>query len=125
MSEDSSPNEKGVFRGSHQFIVFLCCVVIIASVLVLISMQLYSTSGAAQLDLSRPGYVELRQEASGDSRDFVSFSDSGTINQSAIDEFTRLFDNQANKIKAADEFGNDPLSPDNLGLFIDQADSPE
>ena len=50
----------------HRFLVMICGVIAIAGVMVWIAMDMYNTSGAAQVDLSRPGFQEVRKQAARD-----------------------------------------------------------
>jgi len=102
--------------GKRRFLLFIIMSMIVSSVLVVVSMQLYNSSGAAQLDLSRPGYISVRSQAMIDNSDFGDYSSTGSINQSAITEFKSLYKKQAQKTKAVDAFGGDPLSAKALGL---------
>ena len=102
------------FRSKHRFLLLIALSILIASILVLISMALYNGSGAAQLDLSRPGYKEVRSQAITNDSDFKNYSSTGPINQDSISEFKTLFEQQANKTKSVDAFGGDPLNPDVL-----------
>lgn len=77
---------------------------------------MYNGSGAAQLDLSRPGYISVRSQATNNSDDFGIYSSTGAMSKDVIVEFKTLYDSQAQKIKIVDAFGGDPLSPDALGL---------
>jgi hypothetical protein len=79
-------------------------------------MNIYYSSGAAQLDLSRPGYKGVRSQAVNSDSDFQNYSNTGPINQSAISEFKLLYGQQAEKTKAVDAFGGDPLNLDALGI---------
>ena len=92
--------------------------VVISFALVLTSLSIYKSSGAAQLDLSRPGYQSVRSQAVTNDSDFKNYSSSGSINQTTISEFMDLYAGQATKAKAVDAFGGDPLSPDALGLTL-------
>lgn len=107
---------KQSFLGRNQFIIMLIMSVSVAIIMVVISMLIYNNSGAAQLDLSRPGYVSVRDKAVKNDDNFQSYSGSGEINQTTISEFQILFSKQAKKIKSVDAFGGDPLSPEALGL---------
>lgn len=104
--------------GRYNFIFFLIGSIGLASTLVVVSMFLYDRSGAAQLDLSRPGYVDVRSQSITSDSDFVEYPSTGSVNQSTIDEFKTLFDQQSEKAKAIDAFGGDPLSDSALGIEI-------
>jgi len=108
--------EEVSFKDKHSFLIFIIVSILIASVIVTISMALYNSSGAAQLDLSRPGYKSVRSQAGKDDGDFQTFSSSGSISKEIISNFKATYDKQAQKIKVVDAFGGDPLSPDALGI---------
>ena len=108
--------EEVSFKDKHSFLIFITLSILIASVIVSISMALYNSSGAAQLDLSRPGYKSVRSQAGKDDGDFQTFSSSGLISKEIISSFKATYDKQAKKIKAVDAFVGDPLSPDALGI---------
>ena len=103
-------------NSKRRFLLFIVLSIMIAFVLVLVGMSMYNSSGAAQLDLSRPGYVSVRSQAITNDGDFKNYTSTGPINQSTIDEFKTLYASQAQKTKAVDAFGGDPLSPDALGI---------
>jgi hypothetical protein len=90
--------------------------VLLATLLVSVSLYLYNTSGAAQLDLSRPGYVDIRSKTVDSSSEFKNYATTGPITQASIDEFKTLYDEQADKIKLASAFKGDPLNLDALGV---------
>jgi hypothetical protein len=103
------------FRDKHLFSLMIIGAIMIALALVIISMELYNSSGAAQLDLSRPGYKDVRaQVVSND--DFKDYSSSGPIDQAAVNEFVSIYNQQAKKTESVDAFGGDPLSADALGI---------
>jgi hypothetical protein len=88
----------------------------VSTVLVSISMSIYNSSGAAQLDLSRPGYQDVRDQADKNNSGFIDFSDMGSINQTVLNSFGNQYKTQSTKIKTVDAFGTDPLSPTALGI---------
>ncbi len=106
------------FRDRHRFSLMIVFAILISATLVAISIALYYNSGASQLDLSRPGYKNVRAQVKNDENGFNSFSSTGAIDQSAITEFNELFLNQAKKVKDASAFSGDPLNPDALGLTV-------
>ncbi|MEI7689467.1 MAG: hypothetical protein WCI79_00680 [Candidatus Saccharibacteria bacterium] len=116
--EDAETNEEIdlSFWGQHRFFLLIMIAIVISAILVGISMAMYNGSGAAQLDLSRPGYVNVRDKTVDSSSEFKNYPDSGVINQSAVDDFKAIYNEQATKTKAADAFKGDPLSPDSLGI---------
>lgn len=112
---DKQAPEQGYWR-QHRFLLLVAMSVGIAFVLVSISMTLYATSGAAQLDLSRPGYKSVISQAVNTDESFGNYSPIGKLDQASINEFKTLYDEQATKAKAVDAFSGDPLDPDVLEI---------
>lgn len=111
-------SDEPSFMGEHRFSLLIIFAILIASGLVLISMSIYYNSGAAQLDLSRPGYKAVRAQVTTSDSDFQNYSATGPINQSAISEFKILYARQAQKTESVDAFGGDPLNPSALELTV-------
>ena len=107
------PQEKLGFWVEHRYLLLIFGTVIISIILTSISLVIYNVSGAALLDLSRPGYQSVSSQVDRTS-DIDSYSSSGPINQSTVDQFTKIYDAQATKVKAVDAFNGDPLNPEVL-----------
>lgn len=105
-----------ITSGRHNFLIFVSSSIVMSFCLVVVSMMMYNSSGAAQLDLSRPGYVTVRSQAGSTSTSYKDYPATGVINQSVIDEFDTLFKAQSGKITSANVFSGDPLSPEALGI---------
>lgn len=101
------------FWDTHRLTLLLIIAVLIALVLTSVSMVLYNISGAAQLDLSRPGYQSVSDKVDTEGK-IDSYSSSGSVNKETIQEFITLYDKQAEKAKAVDAFNGDPLNPEVL-----------
>lgn len=116
MDESQTPTEvKNIsFIGRHRFMLFITLSVSVAITIVGVSMYIYSSSGAAQLDLSRPGYVSVRDQVTNSTSEFPNYPNNGPISQSDIDNFKSLYSQQAQKIKLVDAFSGDPLNLDSL-----------
>ena len=112
-------NKAVLFLARHQFATMITAAVFITVALVSLSLSMYRSSGAIQLDLSRPGYVNVRDKAAKSDVDFQNYSSTGEINQASISEFQVLFVKQSKKVKSVDAFGGDPLSPASLGIGAD------
>jgi hypothetical protein len=110
------------YWGQHRFLLMISMSIIIALTLVGISMTLYVTSGAAQLDLSRPGYRAVSDQVVSGDTSFENYSATGDINQDTLNEFRALYEKQADKAKAVDAFNGDPLNPDVLELSAPTAE---
>jgi len=117
MEEPKSPQEVENLSPIYKHIFGLMIVfsIMIAIVLVLTSMALYYSSGAAQLDLSRPGYNDVRDQIDK-SDDFLNYSSIGSLDAGLINEYKIMFDQKIVKIESVDSFGGDPLSPVSLGI---------
>ena len=101
------------FWDKHRLSLLLAITVCIAIVLTSVSIALYNNSGAAQLDLSRPGYRSVSSQA--EKTDTIdTYSASGAVNTGTIQEFIQLYDKQATKAKAVDAFNGDSLNPEVL-----------
>lgn len=114
--------KKLVFINNHCFSAMVSLSIVISLALVLFSMSLYYSSGAAQLDLSRPGYSGIRDKIDR-SDNFTDFSSIGIVNNQVIDEFLLIFIDKSNEIQSVDAFGGDPLSPVNLEIVLSLSDS--
>jgi len=118
MAEEQN-SEVGIisFVNKHSFKIFITTSIIISFIIVNISMFLYYGSGAAQLDLSRPGYQDVRDKIEVDDGEFYDYPDSGPMNDTVIDDFKVLYEKYVRKVKLIDAFGGDPLSPKELGII--------
>ena len=106
----------------HRFLIMIGSAVVISLFLVSVGLALYSNSGAAQLDLSRPGYASVRSQASKTTDRYDGFSANGPIDKDALDEFRTLYDAQAANATNFDAYANDVLNE--AALKID-APSPD
>ncbi len=111
---EQQPQEPQTFIGRHRFLLLITAAIVIAITLVSISLAIYQSSGAAQLDLSRPGYIAVSSQAATPTQDFTDYSDTGPINKDSVTQFKQLYDAQAQTIPAVDAFGGDPLNPNTL-----------
>lgn len=101
------------FWDRHRLSLLLILTVLIAVVMTVISVVIYNSTGAAQLDLSRPGYRAVSDQV--EQTDTIdTYSSSGAVNKETIEEFMKLYDEQADKAKAIDAFNGDPLNPEVL-----------
>lgn len=96
--------------------VFLNAVIFVAFILVIISMQMYYGSGAAQLDLSRPEYVSVRSQINKADDKKKSFDTQGEVTEKVLEEFLNDYKLEAKKATDANAFSNDVLSDEALGI---------
>lgn len=105
----------------HRFLLLIAAVIIISCVLVSISLSLYNSSGAAQVDLSRPGYQSVRSEASRDSTPEDAFPSTGDLDDAAFKQFDTAYDKHAKRVTGVDSFDPEALSDDSLQLYQDSS----
>lgn len=109
--------EELTFWDQHRFMLLIAGTILVAISLVVISVVIYNVSGSAQLDLSRPGLQTVSDKV--DKVDQIDeYSASGPVNKTTVDEFTKLYDEQATKAKAVDAFNGDPLNPEVLEFGV-------
>jgi hypothetical protein len=101
---------------ANRFVIMVGASVVVSVILVVVALQLYNTSGAAQLDLSRPGYKSVSSKASTKDDDISAFPSDGSINEKVINDFKKSYNNQLDKIKSIDPFSGDALSDQSLGI---------
>jgi len=99
----------------HKLILMVFGSVAVSIVLMLIALALYYSTGASQLDLSRPGYSDIREQVRNND-DYRGFSASGPINEESLEEFHKLYTEKLKEIETIDAFGNDVLSFKSLEL---------
>ena len=84
----------------------------IALLLTLISMSLYITSGTASLDLSRPGYKQVRDQVIIQPTE--SFDSNGPMNMDVITTFKNLFETQKKSLNGLGDFADTSLDDTSL-----------
>jgi hypothetical protein len=119
MSDDHHQPSRLNRLQQYRFVAMMAVAIAISLFLVGVSLALYNSSGAAQLDLSRPGYQSVRdQVVSTDS--FDSFPASGPIDRDVLDQFRKLYDEQSKQATGVDAFGGDVMTDKALSI-----DAPE
>ncbi len=103
---------------NHRLATFIIASAVIALLMVAASMALYVSSGAEQLDLSRPGLAKVREQVSTDNQKIESFSPDGTLDKESLSQFADMYDKEAKRINSVKAFDGDPLSP--VSLQIDE-----
>ena len=115
MSEEL-PIEIRKFRWrEHKFLLLVGATIIISFILVGVALGMYARSGAAQLDLSRPGYKDVREHADRNDQP-TAFPATGKITNDSLSDFRDLYDTQSKRVTEYESFGGDPLSDKALGL---------
>lgn len=112
------PNKGPWYR--TRLVVFVVSSIIIALVLVTISLSLYASSGAAQLDLSRPGYQAVQSQVEQTDK-FKSFPSTGAVDDETIAEFRKLYEDQVKQVTSTDAFNPAVLDEQALGIGVPPA----
>lgn len=109
----------------HRFLVLIAGVIAVSCVMVAVALHLYNTSGAAQVDLSRPGYQDVRSEASRDKVPDSSFPSTGDLDAAAFKQFNEMYDKHAGRVIGVDSFDERALTDESLQIYRDQTVEPE
>lgn len=108
----------------HKILAALCLVFIISGVLTAVSMTLYIQSGASGLDLSRPGFMDSRDNLQQEID--TTFKSTGELTLDDVATFKRLYDRQRAVLNSLSSFDDDVISDDALGLtVVEQLDETE
>lgn len=104
------------YKRRHKIIILIASAIVISIALVLISMTMYVSSGTIQLDLSRPGYISVSDQAGVSDKPLTNFPQFGAVDGDSLNSFEKQLTDQAKKAKAVEAFSGDPLDPRSLGL---------
>jgi hypothetical protein len=99
----------------HKFLLLVGMTIVTSMILVGVAMGMYASSGAAQLDLSRPNYQNVREKANRDER-LTAFPATGKMTKESLEQFRELYQPQSKRIVDFESFGGDPLSDQALGI---------
>lgn len=101
----------------------IASVVVISLVLVSIALNIYNTSGAAQVDLSRPGFASVQKQAGSDNsnNEDQSFSETGQITKQTISDFKNQYSKHTKRITASTSYSEDALSDTSLQILVDHS----
>lgn len=110
---------KHVIMHPPTFVLAMGVAFIVAIIMTSISVGLYIQSGVANIDLSRPGYANIRKDIVPVDNN-QGFSSNGPINPKTIDDFNALYKTQSTALHSYDSFSGSSLSNDNLGIPLGQ-----
>lgn len=97
----------------NNLVMLIIVAVALAGVLTAVSISLYEFSGAAQLDLSRPGYRDVTHQVERPEKT-DGYSSNGPVTEATINEFIEMYATQTEKATSVDAFAGDPLNPEVL-----------
>lgn len=107
----------------HRFFGLVGVAVVIALILVGVALALYHYSGAAQLDLSRPGYQDVRKNVEREDN-ISAYPATGEFDKAAFEQFISLYDQRAGKVLTDAAYDPVALSDESLQLFPGADDAP-
>jgi len=99
----------------YRLVIMIFGSIIVALLLVAVALGLYGSSGAYQLDLSRPGDIKLRSQVEEDTS-FKGFSSEGEIDVEAIKSFQTMYQEKLGDVVATPLFDAEVLSPKAFGI---------
>ena len=99
----------------HRLLIMVSGSIVISILLVLVALALYYSTGASQLDLSRPGYQDIRDQVRSDDN-YKGFDATGPIDAESLNEFDKLYSEKLKEIEEVNAFSNDVLSPQSLQI---------
>ena len=99
----------------YQFAAMVALAVLVATIMTSVSILVYVSSGAINIDLSRPGYEQVREDTSA-SGPITQFQSSGPIDRNAIDDFNNRLESIQTEINNMNNFSTDVMSNEALGI---------
>jgi hypothetical protein len=114
-----TPVKKWIVK--HQWPAFIIGALIIALALTGTSLWLYKVSGAAKLDLSRPGYEKVREDVKDDGDSTKPFAPTGDLDADAIADFHSRYKDAKTRLDQMNSYDDATMSDENLGLTPSQA----
>jgi len=114
---NDNAREEHISRFSkHRFVAMIVFAILVSFVLVGVALGLYASSGAAQIDLSRPGYSSVRDKITEEDDNSVTFPTNGPITKDVLKEFETQYDEIAKNITGVDAFDPQVLSDSSLQI---------
>ena len=99
----------------YKFTLMIAMAIIVAVVLSGVSVYIYVSTGAINIDLSRPGYEKNREDTIYE-EDNTSFSSSGPLNSEAIEDFNARLNKLQDELNGMNNFSADAVTDVALGL---------
>lgn len=101
----------------HQLMIFIMSALGAAGAAVLLSVWLYVVTGAVKLDLSRPGYEDVRKDVtSSDDSSTKTYPNTGTLDGASIEGFENYFNKIKDNLDKMNNYDESALDDENLGL---------
>lgn len=102
---------------NHYKLVFgVGAAIVICLLLTVFSVLLYAITGTSKLDLSRPGYEDVRRKVAKVQPGEGSFEPSGPLDGKIIDDYLKKYQKQSQNLSKYDSFDPKLLDDAALGL---------
>lgn len=112
-AELAAPADKATPVYRQKFVWMIVLAMVLATLFTIVALRLYNTSMAAQLDLSRPGFEQVR--AGVDQTEVAAFESTGAITEETVTEFQELYNEEYAKTKT-NQYSSDTLTDEALGM---------
>ena len=109
-------NKLQDFFKRHQLGFFILISIIVSVALVIVSVSVYITSGAINVDCSLPTDAEICKRVIVDDENEKTFSPNGFFNEQAIKDFNAVYDDIKSGLDKMGSFGADAISDEALDL---------
>ena len=103
------------FVRTHQLVAFIVLALAITVAMTVVGLEIYDSSGAIKLDLSRPGYEKVRQDIQKSDPTQTKFQPSGNLDDAAMTDFNSRLDKLQLDLKNSGNFGSS-ISDQSLNL---------
>jgi hypothetical protein len=110
-------------RRLPNFLLAIIGVIILTLILTITSVAIYVSSGVSSIDLSRPGYEQIRGQLI-DSDTNRTFSSDGPVDAASLKEFNELYDSQLKELQALGTYSESSIDDTNLGIAPAQPAEP-
>lgn len=96
--------------------VLLVGVIFVSLILVTVAMNIYNSSGASQIDMSRPGFSSV-QKAVKDDNNTTSFPASGQFDQQSFKDFYKMYDERVKALQSINAYNPAAVQDDAYNLL--------
>lgn len=120
MIDEQHEEHRTYQLAKNRFVILIVSAIAISLILVSIALALYAWSGAAQVDLSRPGYSDVRNKVN-EAEEPTGFSNSGPIDKDVLSDYEKLYDKTARQVTSVNVFESSVLSDEALRINEDPA----
>ncbi len=99
--------------------------IVVCLLLTVFSVSLYVITGTSKLDLSRPGYEEVRKKVTRATVNESAFGSNGPLNAKIVNDYLKKYKKQSQDLSKYDNFDPKLLDDAPLGLSSDPLPLPE